>query len=219
MTCIDYTSLDGAPSLAKQKPYIPCKRSLVQGIGRNDLPYPINVKGKIATVYRVWADMLLRCSSDKFKKANETYRDCTVSDEWCSLAAFESWFLVNYREGYVLDKDILIQGNTLYSKDTCIFAEPTLNTLLGSGTHRKSNLPLGATLTNRGFKASVRSFYYRKHLGYYDTPLEAHKAWQLAKASIIEAFPTTDPRIRAALDLRAQQLRDDHANNRITEKL
>ena len=120
-----------------------------------------------------------------------------------------------------MDKDILFPGNKTYSAETCVFIPRRLNTLLTDGGAARGAHPIGVSFhkSSQKYRALIQTGAGQKHLGSFSTPLAAHQAWQLAKAAIIEAFPTTDPRIRAALDKRAAQLRDDHAHGRTTVKL
>ena len=219
MTSAIIAGIPASTLVSEQKSYSHGNRGLICGVGVNDFPTAVRVNGVKLKSYVTWHNMLLRSYSPEYQARASTYVGCSVAQEWLLFSVFEKWYTENYVEGYQLDKDLLVQGNKVYSSDLCVFVEPALNTLLGRGTHQKSNLPLGVSLTKRGFTAKARSYYYRKYLGYFDTPLEAHRAWQLAKALIIENFPTNDPRIRKALDLRVAQLRDDHANNRTTTKL
>lgn len=220
MTCLNYTAPEGASPLVEQKPRV--KRVLVHGCGKNDFTTPIQVNGKLLKSYIRWANMLKRCYSTNDQKENPTYVDCTVAEAWHSFTTFEKWFTENYVDGYHLDKDTLFPGNKVYSAETCVFIPQTLNNLLMDCSAARGEHPLGVYFHKASKKYMARvcvAGQRQSYLGSFPTPLEAHQAWQLAKAAIIEAFPTTDPRIRAALDKRAAQLRDDHAHGRITVKL
>lgn len=221
MTSAHYIAPNGAPPLANPKSYIRSKRKLVQGRGINDSTTPVVVDGKIITSYNVWSTMLSRCYAARYHKTRPTYVGCSVAKDWQLFSNFEKWFTEHYAEGLSLDKDLLFPGNKVYGPNTCVFVTPALNgLLLDCGTRRGDN-PLGVSFRKdlQKYTSSVRVEGVLRNLGHFLAPLEAHQAWQLAKADIIANFPTTDPRIRAALDKRAAQLRDDHANNRVTTKL
>ena len=221
MSFAHYIAPNGASPLVKQESYVPYNRSLVYGIGLNDFPTPTCVNDKDIRSYTIWRVMLQRCYSELYREGRPTYTGCTVAEEWHSFTAFEKWFTANHTEGCQLDKDILFPGNKVYSAETCVFVSPALNALLLDHGAARGKYPLGVSLDNRRprYQARVSTEAGRKCLGLFDTPLAAHQAWQLAKADIIANFPTTDPRIQAALDKRVAQLRDDYANNRITVKL
>lgn len=194
-------------------------KRLIYGVGTNDHPTPINVNGKNRKPYIVWYGMLARCYSRSKQLLHPSYVGCTVAEDWHLLSNFVSWYDEHYKAGYQMDKDLLVQGNRVYSKDTCVFVSPQTNTLLLTGSKAVTSLPLGVTSRPPKFQAYIKKQGRRFCLGTFDTPLLAHQAWQRAKADHIESFPTTDPRIRTALDLRVAQLRDDLANNRITLSL
>lgn len=204
-----------------QPAYAHANKRLVYGVGINDYPTPISLGGKRIRSYSVWKDMLARGYSSRFKAEYPTYKDCTVAEEWHRFSVFEKWFSENYIPGTHLDKDLLVQGNQVYSQHRCVFVSNHLNNLLAKGRRSiSSTLPMGVNVTPIGkFQASVYENGRHVYQGTFDTPLEAHQAWQRAKADIIANFPTTDPRIRKALDLRVAQLRGDLVNNRITESL
>ena len=90
--------------------------SLVSGVGINDIE--INTKDKC---YKVWHSMMNRCYSKKYHSKFPTYQNCSVCNEWTYLSNFKRWFDENYVDGYVLDKDILVKGNKVYSPETCCF--------------------------------------------------------------------------------------------------
>ena len=77
--------------------------------------------------YAAWSGMIKRCYEEKRLKRNPTYRDCTVCDEWRNFQSFAKWFEKNYIEGYQLDKDILVDGNKIYSPEFCSFVTPKEN--------------------------------------------------------------------------------------------
>ncbi len=88
--------------------------------------------GKVTLHYRKWSGMLERCYSDKYHQKKPTYKDCTVCEEWHNFQNFAKWIQDKidsgeYQEGYHLDKDIKINGNKIYSPDTCMFVSPSIN--------------------------------------------------------------------------------------------
>lgn len=103
---------------------------LVYGVGINDLTEPVRVNGKSLKFYNTWSHMLNRCYSDKCQAKRPTYVGCFVCDEWLILSNFREWFNANYRTGMELDKDILIQGNKVYSPEACRFVPGYINSLM-----------------------------------------------------------------------------------------
>jgi len=109
------------------------KRSLVFGVGINDLNGKVRVDGKKIREYNLWIAMLQRCFDEKYKQKYPTYNDVTCSKEWFSVTKFiedvsqmRGYGLI----GWALDKDILQKCNKLYSKDTCCFVPAEVNQLL-----------------------------------------------------------------------------------------
>lgn len=197
------------------------KHKLVCNIGVNDHPTPVKVNGKHIKSYDVWNHMLKRCYTANCQQRQPTYTGCSVAKDWHLFSNFERWFTSHYVEGWHLDKDILSPGNKVYSEETCVFVSQALNNLLSDSKAARGAHPLGVCFHKgqQKYVARIGEGVGQRHLGSFPTPLAAHQAWQLAKTNVIEAAETNDPRIRAALDRRVAQLRDDHANGRITERL
>ncbi len=80
--------------------------------------------------YHCWKHMIVRCYSENYHSNRESYKDCSVVPEWHNYCNFVKWFDSNYREGYHLDKDLLVQGNRVYSPENCCFIPPEINTII-----------------------------------------------------------------------------------------
>jgi hypothetical protein len=128
-------------------------KKLVYGVGINDLSEKVYVNGSIIPLYGCWNNMLKRCYELKYRITHPTYIGCIVCDEWLVLSKFKKWFDVNYKEGLELDKDILVQGNKIYSPDTCCFVPKYLNRLLTDSGSSRGDLPIGVT----ALKPSIKS--------------------------------------------------------------
>lgn len=122
------------------------KTKLVHGIGINDYEGSCKENSKNIKSYEVWTSMLNRCYGEKYQIKQPTYIGCSVCKEWSYFSNFKIWFDENYREGFHLDKDILIECNKLYSPDTCRFVPQYLNSLLVDRKNHRGNLPLGVSL-------------------------------------------------------------------------
>jgi len=89
-----------------------------------------------AKIYYLWTHVLERCYSIEWQKNNPTYKMCSVDEKWHNFQNFAIWYEENfkpeYMEGWHLDKDIIIQGNKIYSSETCMFAPNELNALCKS---------------------------------------------------------------------------------------
>jgi len=102
-------------------------------IGEGD--HKPSVNGKDTKTYITWRDMLARCYSTKRQAAHPTYIGCTVVDEWHNFQNFANWFDENHIDGYALDKDMKVDGNKIYSPDTCKFIRQKDNTIKAHAKH------------------------------------------------------------------------------------
>jgi hypothetical protein len=83
--------------------------------------------------------------------------------------------------GYDLDKDLLVSGNKIYSKETCVLIPCQLNSFLTLNT-RPGLYPIGVRITPFGkFKAQMRISGKTVHIGSFSTPEEAFAAYKVAK--------------------------------------
>ena len=110
-------------------------KKLVCGVGINDADYAVQkletvgyADGKrkqrlvwVCPYYQTWIDMLKRCYSDKLQERQPTYKGCSVSEEWLTFSAFKVWMEKQDFERKQLDKDLLFEGNKVYSAETCVF--------------------------------------------------------------------------------------------------
>lgn len=165
------------------------KRRKVLGIGINDYDGAISVHNIKIPAYSVWKFMLSRCYGAD--NAANSYKDCFVCDEWLSFLNFKKWFddpKNNYRNGYHLDKDILIKGNKVYSPQTCCFVPPEINTLFVNRKAARGDFPIGVSRINGNgnYRASFRKNGERVVLGVYKTPKEAFEAYKYAKEKHIK---------------------------------
>jgi len=168
------------------------KRSLVFGVGVNDWAGNISVDGKDIREYKLWKGMLKRCFCEKCKQKYPTYEGVTCSKEWLSMTKFieDVSQMRGYGfDGWQLDKDILVKGNKLYSKDTCCFVPAEVNLLLTKCDNSRGKYPVGVCFhkATGKFRADLRINGKRKHLGYFTTPEEAFQAYKPAKEAHIKA--------------------------------
>ena len=118
---------------ASQAAYI--RKQVVDVLGDNPFQTPENsVKQKrklrVKTIHEISKDtyraMMHRCYSPQ----NPNWRSygamgVKVCEEWHNFKEFNDWFIVNYVEGWEIDKDVLSQ--TLYSPTTCVFLPQHIN--------------------------------------------------------------------------------------------
>jgi len=168
------------------------KRSLVFGVGINDWVGNISVDGKQIKQYDLWKSMLQRCFDEKYKQKNPTYKDVTCSKEWLSMTKFieDVSQLRGYGlKGWELDKDILVKGNKLYSKDTCCFVPLEVNSLLIKRDNCRGEYPIGVCFNKERGKFMTQLNVNGKagYLGLFTTPEEAFQVYKAAKEANIKA--------------------------------
>lgn len=174
----DHLHKHGCPHCAREK-----QKRLVYGVGNNDLLYTRDTPS-----YEAWTSMLERCYSVKYQNEKSTYKGCFVCNEWLLFSNFKKWFddaTNGYKNGYHLDKDILIKGNKVYSPETCCFVPASINSLLTNRKNFRGEYPIGVRQAKNG-KFIARSCGEKRHIGVYNTIKEAFNAYKLAKEKHIK---------------------------------
>ena len=194
-------------------------KKLVYGVGINNADYVVQkfetvgyVNGKrkrkmigACPYYQAWASILSRCYSAKALERNPTYAGCTVAKEWHTFSNFRDWMMTQDWEGKQLDKDLLFEGNKIYSADTCVFVTPLVNTFtLDRGAARGKWL-IGVCWNKEKakFESRCSNPFTKKleYLGLFTCEHEAHEAWRKRKLELAHllAAEQTDPRVAKAL--------------------
>ena len=144
-------------------------------------------------IYRQWREVKSRCTKESFKILNPTYKDCSISKEWLTFQNFCHGYLQmsGSSRDWDIDKDILIKGNKIYSKETCCLIPHEINSLIMTNKHNRGNLPIGVSFRNIN---DLKKPYYSRcninhklvNLGYFETPELAFEAYKVAKESEIK---------------------------------
>lgn len=172
-------------------------RKLILGVGINDV-----VRASHTNQYRTWVSMISRCYSNSY--GYSIYKGCSVCPEWLVFSNFKAWMDLQDWQGKHLDKDILVQGNKIYSPDTCAFVDRQLNAFVKLGNPGKT-LPIGACKmgTRQAYKSQISNPFTKKPevIGIFSTPAEAHQAWRARKHMFACKLASieTNPRIAKAL--------------------
>lgn len=197
------------------------------GVGIYDSDKP--TKGNV--IYYKWTSMIQRCYDDLCKSKNLAYAGCFVFPAWLFYSEFELWCLQRLHKGLDLDKDIICFGNKQYSPETCAFVPRYVNLICVTRSNLKGNYPLGVVRYDNGYDLkkpyqAQGSGGTKRYLGYFSTPEDAHRAWQLNKIEVIQSVidryrleESFDNRVELGLEFRIQLLQDDLTNHRITETL
>lgn len=169
-----------------KKCYDDRRKTLVLGWGINDSTHLVMHGKKKELVYKTWTSMIRRCYSPKYHKYKPTYIGCKVCDEWRYYSNFERWFNENYKQGFVLDKDILVQGNKTYSPTTCCFIPSYINGLLAMNASNRGRYKTGVYFNGRKYIAQCGINKVQCRVGSFNTEEEAHQAYKEAKYSEIK---------------------------------
>lgn len=125
----------------------------------------------------LWRGMIHRCYDKKTQIKNPSYIGCSVCEEWRYFSNFYKWITNpenGYKRGYAIDKDILIQGNRIYSPETCCCVPININSFFVKNRKIKNgNLPQGVVKHAGKFMVSITFNRKSKHLGYYESLKEA----------------------------------------------
>lgn len=132
--------------------------------------YQTGTRVKHSEEYQNWTCMIRRCYDEKLKERYSAYYDdCIVCDEWHNFQNFAQWWNDNMyhvgTERMHIDKDILFNGNRIYSPKTCIIVPQRINMMFMKKPN-KYGLPNGIEpLKNGKYSASYRG----KRIGNYET--------------------------------------------------
>ena len=151
------------------------QRKPIHGVGINDAWYQvqhmIGIKTIICPFYRKWKSMITRCYSEKHQQSRPNYAECYVCDEWLIFSNFKAWMKKQDWQDKELDKDILNQGNNIYSPIDCLFVSQAVNSLMFK--------------RDGSFQAELRVNGKKKYLGRFSTPEIASKAYKSAKYKLL----------------------------------
>lgn len=194
-------------------------KRLVCGVGNNNADYVVEIREEIGHVdgkrkmkmvwvcpyYQTWADMVKRCYSAEYQDKFPTYKDCTVPDEWLTFSVFKSWMEGQDFKDKHLDKDLLFEGNKVYSAVTCVFVSPMVNTFVNDCGTARGEWLVGVcwNKARKKFQTNCRNPFTKKreHLGLFTCEQEAHNAWLKRKLELARllAAEQTDERVAKAL--------------------
>lgn len=138
-------------------------------------------------IYMKWWNMMQRCYDPVVHQYKPYYSPCTVCEEWHNFANFRIWYMDNCMgsKKLDLDKDILVQGNTVYSPETCTLISHFTNTIFedrGTSTRIAQNSETGK------YDVWMSVLGQNKEIGTFDTREEGKKAFLDYKQNYISEF-------------------------------
>lgn len=192
---------------------------LIYGVGISDADYVVRkfettgyVDGRqkrkliwSCPFHQTWKDMIKRCYSAKFQEQSPTYRGCSVSEEWKTFSNFRAWMVEQDWEGMQLDKDLLVEGNKVYSSETCVFVSRMVNMFTTDRGNDRGEWMIGVYWHEGAskFKSQCSNPLTgkREHLGLFTCEETAHQAWLKRKLELAHELAEiqTDPRVAEAL--------------------
>lgn len=177
----------------------------VVGVGINDADYitqkrEVQPDGSkkiiwICPFYQRWYGLLKRCYGEKELIKHPTYKDCSVCEEWLYFSKFRAWMVDQDWEGKDLDKDLLFEGNKIYSPETCIFLETQVNRFAILRGNDRGFYPLGVSKTKYGYASKCSAGTQQNKSVYFKTIAEAHSYWQrkkLERAKLLQSRQTCE---------------------------
>ena len=133
----------------------------VHGVGYlgGNLDLKSTHNGKLCKIYTQWYSMIVRCYNEKYHIRFPTYIGCYVSDEFKDYSKWREWY-DNYsykQDDWHLDKDLLVKGNKVYSRETCVFLPKLINMALVTRYNNRGEYLIGVcwSKTNNAFKAQI----------------------------------------------------------------
>lgn len=142
--------------------------------------------------FSVWSKINSRClqgghyqtKSASVCGATNAFKSFDFFAEWCSD---QPGYLCKDAPGryWSLDKDILGDGDKIYSENSCCFIPQYLNKITGTSSAIRGEYPLGVSKVEYTGKfmsyCKTTGNGKREILGYFTEPMIAHHAWQEAK--------------------------------------
>ena len=149
------------------------------------------VEGAALKAYKLWCGMLDRCYSTKTHERRPRYSDCEVSEYFKTFSNFRDWCYKQTSfgaEGFDLDKDLLIKGNSVYSEHTCCFLPQEVNKSLQKTNKLRGNLPIGVCFDkSRGnYRAAIKMYGKHINLGRFECKFKAFQAYKKAKEGYLK---------------------------------
>ena len=154
------------------------------------------------TLYQRWSNIIQRCyniNAPNYK--NYGAIGVEVAPEWYNFSNFKKWFLDNYwnigtDEKLVVDKDILVPNNKIYSSETCLLLPISFNSMF-SGMNDDTNVieqNNNGRYTLRLFKTTFSNFPT------YDSAKQTRTdIYKTIVNHMLENYPTMPDKVREAI--------------------
>lgn len=172
--------------------------------------------------YTLWTNMLKRIDNRGPKSYDgciSLFKDYQHFANWCNNEhGFRNSDGIVY---WTLDKDLMLVGNKTYSPENCCFIPRALNSAITFKTGVRS-LPIGVYSAPSGNYISLHGNKGESiYLGTFETPLQAHQAWQHYRINFLENFidyPNLGSKAKIGICHQIDKILSDSFKNRITER-
>lgn len=175
-----------------------------------------------------WGGIQKRCNTKGLEqKLHPNYVGCV--NNYLDFQEFVEWSqgevgYQNFEENgnaWCVDKDILGNMSKVYSPETCIFIPNRVNMFLTLRTRFRGDHPLGVSRSSKSEKFCAQVRYNGvKYLGLYEDPMDAHRAWQVAKINagrdLAEPYKNNHKKLYCGLNAWCDKLKEDYDNQRET---
>lgn len=140
----------------------------------------------VCPYYQKWYAMLSRVFSQSYHKRRPNYIGCSVYEGWRKLSDFIKWVDAQPNrnwENCKPDKDLLFPDNKIYCPDTVVFVDHVTNKFILDSASKRGECLLGVDVSRGKFRSRCKDPFNVQStwIGYFETELEAHKAWQVRK--------------------------------------
>ena len=138
-------------------------------------------------IYSKWQNMMQRCYDPKTQEMKPYYKGCGVDVELLNYSNYREWHKENCMDDNKLDldKDILVEGNKVYSVDTVTLVPHFTNTVF---VERGFDANITYNSEKDIYNAYMNIIGKRNHIGEYDTEEEAKQAYIDYKQNYIRDF-------------------------------
>lgn len=136
--------------------------------------------------YQCWHAMIQRCYDPKRLSVRPDYLGCSVDERWHNYQNFKIFYDKNFKEGYQLDKDLIVIGNKVYSEETCSFIPREINIMFSKKELRGTAKESGVSKFNA--RITINGKRYR--LGIFKTEQEASLVFKSAKEDKFKKIAT-----------------------------
>lgn len=150
--------------------------------------------------YILWQSVNARCkksgyiqnTSDVYRGVKNGFKDFQEFAGWCNE---QHGYMIKEGSGkyWQLDKDLLSGGAREYNSENCLFVPNYINGLLNTQAKKERTLALGVTAWSKGrFRPQIQDGPNKKHLGLFNSEIEAHRVYQNAKLDVIQNIINKD---------------------------